>query len=387
MIKTLFGIWRMRAGGGEKLLAYQLKYIDKSKFDPWLVELSGGKENPFADVYSLPERRHIKFNFKGIKDFISFLKLTRLLKQEKFDAVVTSLFNANLILRAAVWVASLRIPLFNPLPIKGRTIMIIYEHNIYSEKKYWQIKVDQWLSKFTDKIIVDAELVADFTARQESIPRSKFKTLYIPPLMTVSAEPVEKIKQELGIKNNFPVVASIARLVEEKGRIYLVRAAAEVLKQKREVNFILVGDGPKLEELQTEARKLGIVGKVLFPGFYDIAKALKVADIFVDNSLKVDIPIALMEAMRAGKPSVVTRVGEMHKLIKDNQTGFTCEPGDSQGLALAIMKLLASDELATRLGENARREAEKFSIQNYMKDFEQLVLEFYDAKANPAQRR
>jgi glycosyltransferase involved in cell wall biosynthesis len=368
MIKILFGIWRMRAGGGEKLLAYQLKDINKSKFDPWLVTLTkGDRENPFSDVYELPAGHEVKFNFKGIKDIPSLNQLVKFLKQEKFDVLVTSLFNANLVLRLAAKRA-------------GIPTIIIYEHNIYTDKKKWQIKVDKFLSKNTDTILVDADLVADFTAKQEGIPRDKFRTMYIPPLMEAATESKQEIRKELGIDNAHPVVLSVARMVEEKGRIYLVRAAAEVLKKHSKLNFVLVGDGPKLEVLKQEAEKLGINDKVIFPGFYDIAKALKVCDIFVDNSLRVDVPIALMEAMQAGKSIVVSRVGEMHKFILHGESGLSVEPGDAQGLAEAITKLLDNPGLAQRCGQAAQDLAAKYSMDSYMREFEKLVVEHHNNK-------
>ena len=78
-------------------------------------------------------------------------------------------------------------------------------------------------------------------------------------------------------------------------------------------------------------------------------------------SIRDNFPFAILEAMAEGKPVVATRVGGIPEAVVDKVTGLLIPPGDIQGLANAINKLLEDSNLAKRLGSNAKnRIKEKF---------------------------
>jgi glycosyltransferase involved in cell wall biosynthesis len=82
--------------------------------------------------------------------------------------------------------------------------------------------------------------------------------------------------------------------------------------------------------------------------------------------------------MAAGKPLIATRVGAVPKLIDAQQTGLLLEPGDVDGLAAAILRLLGDPDLASSLGENGRAKAVRhFSAaamaRSYLGQYEQVL--------------
>lgn len=78
------------------------------------------------------------------------------------------------------------------------------------------------------------------------------------------------------------------------------------------------------------------------------------------------IPVALMEAMGMGAPSVSTRLSGIPELIEDGVSGLLVEPGDAAALAGALEKLITDRDLAGRLGENGRRKVRSdFNISRY----------------------
>ncbi|MBU6415501.1 glycosyltransferase, partial [Patescibacteria group bacterium] len=173
MIKILFAIGRLSVGGGEKLLVRQLQHIDRQKFDPYLLTLFPEQKDSFEEMLYATvsegaqffETRWKKMKFRGLFDAVSWFQLIRFLRKEKFDAVATSLFSANLIVRFALLCAG------------APAALVSYEHNIYADKHRWQIIADRFLARWTQKIIVDSEIVKRFTAEQERIPIDKFLTL------------------------------------------------------------------------------------------------------------------------------------------------------------------------------------------------------------------
>ncbi|OGZ97899.1 MAG: hypothetical protein A3D41_00155, partial [Candidatus Sungbacteria bacterium RIFCSPHIGHO2_02_FULL_41_12b] len=391
-MKILFAIGRLTVGGGEKLLVYQLKHLDRNKFEPYLLTLFPEKEESFERELRqglLRETRSLgawwkQLNFRGLFDFISWFKLYKFLKKEKFDVAVTSLFSANLFVRLAL--------LFSGKP----KVLISYEHNIYRDKHRWQIWLDWFLAKFTDKIIVDAESVKKFTANQEGIPVDKFLVMHIPPLANavkiwsfaedqilnaagdlvlnadVKVRPpaggrtLEDIRRELRIKPDDKVILTVSRLVEEKGHIYLIRAAKEVIKNFPNVKFLIVGWGHLEQSLKDEVKKLELENNVKLLGKRDIAEVLPLAALYIEPALSVDIGIASMEAMAQGLPIISTNVGEMPVFVKDGENGFLVPPADSSAMSEKILTLLKDSELRKKMGVASREKVKDFTIEKYM---------------------
>lgn len=361
-IKILFAVGRLSVGGGEKLLINQLRAIDASRFDPFLVTLFSEQKESLAGDVRLDSAHWLKLNFQSLFDLAAWLKLIKFLRRERFTAIVTSLFSANLIVRLAAIFAHPR-------------ILISYEHNLYPNKSRWQIFMDRWLARITNFIIVDAVKVADFTSKQESIPREKFVMLHIPPLLDERA-PMDAavVRSRIGIKNpNCKIVLTVSRLVPEKGHRYLIEAAANVLKNFPDVCFVLVGWGTLEESLKVQVERLKLEEKVFLPGRMDIQDVLPLADIYVEPAVSVDIGIALMEAMRSGKAIVATSVGEMPDFISDGANGFLVPPVNSSALSEKILVLLKDGALREKFGVAAADRVKDFSLENYMRKFEKLL--------------
>src|SRR4029453_8125800 len=95
-----------------------------------------------------------------------------------------------------------------------------------------------------------------------------------------------------------------------------------------------------------------------------LAEALAAIDVFVLPSLMEGHPLAVLEAMAAGKPIVATTVGGLAEAMEDGVSGLLVPPGDADALAEAVVSLLRDPERAARLGREARRALEeRFSLE------------------------
>lgn len=372
-IKILFAIGRLSVGGAEKLLVRQLPAVDHQKFEPYLLTLFSEKPDSFEKEVRLEARRWKKLNFRSLLDLVSWRQLFQFLKKEKFYVVVTSLFSANLIVRAAAIL--LRVPM-----------IISFEQNLYPDKHRWQIWADWLLAKWTDKIIASSETVRRFTAGQERIPIEKFLTMYIPPLLEMEkARNPDLVRKELGIPAGAKIILTVSRLVEEKGHRYLVEAAKKVLKEFPDVYFVIVGWGPLEESLKSMVNTSLPAGRqemsnVILPGRMDIRDVLPLADIYIEPAVMTDLPIAIMEAMRLEKPIVSTNIGEIPVFVRDNESGFLVEPKDPSALAEKIIHLLKNEGLREKFGSAAQKIVSRYSLEEYEKNFEDLILKIYSDK-------
>lgn len=151
-------------------------------------------------------------------------------------------------------------------------------------------------------------------------------------------------------------LCTISRLDAVKGLDYLIRALPEV-KSKVGTGFklFIVGDGTEYEALRKLTARLGLKDNIVFQGYQPrIEKWLHAADIFLLPSLHEYHSIALLEAMRAGKAIITTRVGGNGESIRDGIDGIIIPPKDPKALASAIIRLIEHPELKTRYAQNAR---------------------------------
>ena len=118
----------------------------------------------------------------------------------------------------------------------------------------------------------------------------------------------ESLRRELGIRAGVTVVGHVGRYEAQKNHTFLLRIAAEYLKTAPETIFLLVGDGPLREDIEAEARELGIAGQICFAGVRKDVPALMrgVMDVFVMPSLFEGLPLVLLEAQAAGLPCLLS---------------------------------------------------------------------------------
>jgi L-malate glycosyltransferase len=146
-------------------------------------------------------------------------------------------------------------------------------------------------------------------------------------------------------------IGTVGRLVPEKNYPLLLRAASMI----RDSELVFVGDGPLRGELEKQAgANVSFLGQRA-----DVSELLAGFDVFVLSSNTEGMSIAVLEAMAAGCPIVVTAVGGNVELIKHMQTGLVVPPNDEAALRGAIERLLADRALASRLSTAARAAAEE----------------------------
>ena len=136
----------------------------------------------------------------------------------------------------------------------------------------------------------------------------------------------------------------------------------------------IAGDGPLKRQLEAQAVKLHLSDMVSFLGFVEDTTLLyKNADIFIMPSHQEALGVAVLEAMSYALPVIASRVGGLIESIEDGQTGLLFSPGDSEGLVLAIRKLLNDPAEAYRLGQAAAKTVrEAFGRDNYIRQHEVL---------------
>ncbi len=165
-----------------------------------------------------------------------------------------------------------------------------------------------------------------------------------------------KIMKKLGFDKDSVVVLNNGRLINQKGQVYLIRAIAELVKERNE-NIVLniIGRGSLKETFLYMARDLGISGKMRIcsgipenemPYYYNMSS------VFVSASLYEPASISIMEALASGIPVVATKVGGVPETMKGR--GLYVKPRSINGIKRGIVRVLDNPGEARHMGLSGR---------------------------------
>lgn len=169
-------------------------------------------------------------------------------------------------------------------------------------------------------------------------------------------------------------VLYVGRLSAEKGVRTLLRAA-----QTLDLPLRVVGDGPLRGELEAEARRPGLQGRVTFTGHRSgeaLAREFRDAAFLVlPSEWHENAPMSALEAFAHGKPILGADLGGIPELVVPGQTGMLFPPGDADALREGMARLWRDRPGRIALGRAARRRAETdFSPGRHLKE----LLEVYE---------
>ena len=195
-----------------------------------------------------------------------------------------------------------------------------------------------------------------------------------------SPEKTDRAKYFADIGCPFPadaVVAGIAaRLDPVKDVGTLIRGFAIAHEKCPALRLMIAGDGMEMESLKTLTKELGVSGDVFFAGWVkDMPRFYGALDINTLTSVSETFPYAITEGARAHLPTVSSAVGGVPMLVRQGETGLLFEPGDTDALGEALIKLASDGELRRKMGEAIyEKGAAEFSTETTCR----TQLEIYD---------
>ena len=210
----------------------------------------------------------------------------------------------------------------------------------------------------------------------------KIRVIYNGVEPAPAAPPSDKLRRELGLSEETFLMSTLARFDPEKGLDFLVRALAR-LREKTEKPFCcaVAGDGPLLEDIRGQVRAAGLEQEIRLLGFRgDAPEILAGSQLYLCSSkCNEALSFAILEAMNAGLPLVVTDVGGNRDLAETRIVcGRVVDYGDVEGFADAILELMQDPETRAALSDAAR---EKIRARFDLKQLALDVAETY-AKEN-----
>ena len=359
-------------GGAERFLVELCKALHGEGYQVIVSAISG--DGPLADDLRQAGVELFPLRVRSHWDLRAVFRLARFMRLRRVDIVHTHLFVGGVFGRLAAWLA--RVP-----------VTITTTQNAYASGHFpprWQVLVDGLLARFTDRLVAVSQGTLDYLMQMERVSAAKIEVLpnAIPWPGPLSPAQVEATRRELGGEGRYPLVGTVARLTPQKGLDYLLHALSMLRERFPDLYCLIVGDGPLRSELEALAEELGLTEHVRFCGLRrDVPAILQNLDLFILPSLFEGLPVALLEAMAAGRPVVATQVAGSSEVIEDGVNGRLVPSADSVALAEAMAELLEDRELAQALARRGQETVrQRYTIGRVAETYERLYEELLQSK-------
>lgn len=175
----------------------------------------------------------------------------------------------------------------------------------------------------------------------------------------------EKIRKKYNIDQGKILLLTVSRLGQEKNISFLLKAFQKINETRKDICFMVVGDGPEKENLVKESKELGLTEKIIFTGRIanrKISLYYTASDIFLFSSLSETQGVIFVEAMASGIPTVAIKANGVKDIITDEETGFLTS-GNVDDFSQAVLKLIDNKNLRKKMSRKAKEEAQNFSIE------------------------
>jgi glycosyltransferase involved in cell wall biosynthesis len=255
--------------------------------------------------------------------------------------------------------------------------LVLHEHFADPRMPSYQGVADRLLSGLTDRAIAVSASTRDFLVRERHVPAGRVRLIWngapLDEFAPVAPDVARQARQSLGVAEDALLVGTIGRLSEQKGHRYLVEAAPSLLSGRPKAHLVIVGDGDQMDALKTQAAALGIASRVTLAGHRaDVPALLGAIDVFAISSTYEGTPLALFEAMAAGKAIVSTAVDGCREVLEDGVTALLVPPRDPAALAAALGRVVDDGTLRRSLAENARAASSRYDIRTCVAGMEAL---------------
>lgn len=280
----------------------------------------------------------------------ALLGFLRLVRRFRPDVVHTFLFHAYVTAGPIARLSRV------PVVVAGRRSL-----GVFLEGRPFARCISRLTLPAYDAFIANSHAVADDAIRREGLEPAK---VFVVPNALSDGAPLSGRDRERPWSEP-PVAICVGNLIPYKGHRILIDSIAQLREDGVRLKLLLVGDGPERGYLEHVVAQLAL--DVDFLGMRrDVSDLLAHADIFVLPSLEEGMSNALMEAMAAGLPIVVTDVGGNREAAAD--TTWICSAGSAKDLAEALAQALNDEQGSKDRGRRAQERAgELFSVSTMVR--------------------
>ncbi len=329
-------------------------HLQVGVFRQYQPEMIGALSRVDAPVHKFSDRGYLR----------PALELRRRIREQHIDAVVCGSFKAYVVAKVATlatslpclfWIASVPEVIEGPIRrgifriLARRDALIFISGAVQKAHAYARHRGSQRVIYYG---------ITDPYAHPEHKPYSK-----------------QGRSELLGLPSDAFVLGFVAEFIAWKDHSTLIAAFAQVAAAFPEAWLLLIGTGARRDQVQALAEALPCRDRIRFLGPRpDARRLMGLLDAYVHPSRGEGLGLAVVEAMLAEVPVIVTDEGAFPEYVKDHETGLVVRGGDIEGLARAMTELRTQPELARRLGLAGRAYClERFSPERFAGEMTRLI--------------
>lgn len=366
-LRCQFLITSMPVGGAETLLVNLLRRLDPNVLQPEVVCLK--EPGPLGE--QLRDEFPVHSQLIGNKyDATVLYRLARLMNHSQTDVVITvgagdKMFWGRLAARLA------RVP-----------VVISALHSTGWPDGVGRL--NRLLTPLTSAFIAVADSHAEYLVQHERFPANKVHVVRNGVdcnRFTPDVAAKKQVCAELGLPTSVQFAGILAALRPEKNHALLVAAAAKLRKVHPDLHWLIVGDGPQREMIESQCRKLNVEDRVHLLGVrHDTPRLLSALDVFTLCSLNEASPVSILEALACEVPVVASDVGSVGETVLEGQTGLLFANEDLEGMTAGLNQLLGDGRLRERMGRQGRQVVLRTgSLESMVKGYQRLATSLYDS--------
>lgn len=364
-LRVGFVIDALNPGGGtENQLLLLLRKWSRSDIEPRLCTLHDTKLEGLDDVSHLCLRVGRLATPKG---FIGLWRMSKWMRQEKLDLMVTFFRDSNFMGTIAAKFAGV------PVVSSRRNL----------GKGYWhtpnEIRRLRFLNGMTQGFIANSDAVRRYTIESEGVPEHAITV--IPNAIDLDRFRPRRNQERPELLPSGFLIGCVANFRPIKGLDLLIPAFAQVANHALNPQLVLFGAGDTEPELRRVVRAHGIESQVHFLGRrHDVPDLLPHLDMAVLPSRGESLSNAVVEYLAVGLPVVATDVGGTRELLLEGGLGSLVPPESSEALGKALLALLDDPDRRAQLGRDAVASAKKrFAVDAVLPMWVETLRRFHDA--------
>ena len=377
-IRITYVIGSLEIGGAERQLVRLINGLDKSRFQPSLLCLSGTGplEAELDEGVTVASPRLPSFSRTSRHDSVStaiqlLSAIRREIRRQKPEIIHAYLMTAYVLAAVAGRAAGAR------LIIGGRRGL--NTHHEYPHLR-WRLFA-RMANRLIDFHVCNSEAARLFAVTREGIPFEKTGVIHNGLDFDVHTESM-RLAPEWDVRPGDGCAAMVANFHAYKGHLDVLAALRTVVGRYPRFKLILFGDGAERASIEHYRKEHHLESNVVLAGArLDAANLLGAFDFTVLGSSEESFPNALMESMARGVPVISTRVGGVPELVRDGVDGILIQPRDPEQMAIAMLELLDDAEKRLGMGEMGRARIQSdFSVEAMVTRTEALYLELLARK-------
>ncbi|MBS1552408.1 MAG: glycosyltransferase [Bacteroidetes bacterium] len=323
-IKIVHIISNLSIGGAQILLFDILKNLKEHKdLDVSVITIDSGD---YIKKYEDAGLNVIDIKEKGLVNPKIYFKIKKILLSIKPDIVHTHLNKADF---------------YGRIASKRANVPLIYStcHNYstthsgadITKKSVFDL-IDNFVVSYSDSnLIAISEIVKKYLVNRNS----KFEKITEVIYNGVDIETekyklneiqIDELRRELNIRKDDFIITVAGRLEKQKGHRFFLESAGDLLKDKRNIRILILGDGNERAEIEKIITDNELSDYVRMMGFQkESGKIIEISDLICVPSLWEGFGLIIIEGMIKKKIVLASEVGGIPEIIEDSKTGFLFE--------------------------------------------------------------